>query len=79
MRSKTNITLKLDSNLLRRVKVAAAEQNTSISQYLTDQLRKALDSNAEYERAKRRAFQLMDEGFAGKWTPPRSRDELYER
>lgn len=79
MNAKSNITLKLDTDLLRKVKVAAAQQNTSISQYLTDQLRKALENNADYERAKRRAFKLMEEGFAGKWTPPRSRDELYER
>lgn len=76
---KTNLTLKLDKDLVREARILAAEQNTSISQLLTEQLHKVVESRKAYARAKRRAFKLMDEGFEGKWTPPSSRDELYER
>ena len=76
---KTNITLKVDADLLRQARILAAEENTSVSQLLAEQLRKVVESRKAYERAKRRAFKLVDEGFDGKWTPPRSRDELHER
>jgi predicted transcriptional regulator len=76
---KTNVTLKLDDKLLRQVRILAAQQNSSISQILTEQLQKVLDDRKAYERAKKRAFELMDEGFAWNFKPPRSRDELYER
>ena len=79
MASKTNITLKVDTDLLRKVKVVAAQQNKSISQLMISQLENLLDNRSAYERAKKRAFKLMDEGFDWNWKPPKSRDELYER
>jgi hypothetical protein len=76
---KTNVTLKLDDKLLREARILAAEQNTSISGLLAEQLQKAVESRKAYERAKKRAFKLMDEGFEWNWEPPRSRGELHER
>jgi hypothetical protein len=79
MASKTNVTLKLDTALVRKIKVVAAQQNTSISQLMTDQLEKLLESKNSYERSKQRALKLMEEGLDLNWTPPKSRDELHER
>jgi hypothetical protein len=79
MGRKTNITLKLDAELLQRVKVLAAQRGTSISALLSDKLQEVVTEDAEYEAAKRRAKALMREGWNLGFKKPRSRDELHER
>jgi predicted transcriptional regulator len=76
---KTNITLKLDRELLRRVRVLAAERDTSVSALLVDQLEKAVREDGSYERAKRRALARMKQATHLGYVPPASRDEFYER
>jgi predicted transcriptional regulator len=79
MSKKTNITLKLDADLLRRIKVLAAERGTSVSAILTSQLEQVVTRDEEYEEAMKRAISLMNESTASGWQKPRSRDELHER
>ena len=79
MPDKTNITLKLDVDLLRQVKVLAALKGTSISALLTRQLEEAVNQKFEYEEAKKSAKALMREASSLGWKKPRSRGELYER
>jgi hypothetical protein len=76
---KTNITLKLDADLLREVRIMAATQGTSISALLTERLEKMVRERKAYEGARRRALARLKQGFDLRWTPPRSRDELHER
>ena len=76
---KTNITLKLDADLLREARVMAAEEGSSISSLLGAQLQQIVSEHKGYARAKRRALARLREGFDLRWTPPRSRDELHER
>jgi len=76
---KTNVTLKLDAELLREARIMAAEQGSSISALLAAQLEKVVRGREEYEQAKRRALARLRKGFDLRWTPPRSRDELHER
>lgn len=76
---KTNITLKLDSDLLREIRILAAEQSTSISALLTQELEKAVHERKAYNRARRRALTRLREGLDLHWKPPQSRDELHER
>lgn len=76
---KTNLTLKLDEELVRAARVLAAQQNTSISQLMTEQLQKIVESRQAYERAKKRALKRLRNGMDLNFTPPRSRDELHER
>lgn len=76
---KTNITLKLDSNLLRQAKVLAAQEGTSISAMLTAQLEHLVRQRRDYERARKRALARLRQGMNLRWTAPRSRDELHER
>lgn len=76
---KTNITLKLDSNLLRQAKVLAAQEGTSISAMLTAQLEHLVRQRRGYERARKRALARLRQGMNLRWTAPRSRDELHER
>ena len=76
---KTNITLKLDSTLLREAKVLAAEDGTSISAMLAARLEQIVRERKTYDRARKRALARLREGLDLKWTPPHSRDELHER
>jgi hypothetical protein len=76
---KTNITLKLDSALLREIRVLAAEENTSISAMLAARLEQILRERKTYDRARKRALSRLREGMDLHWDPPRSRQELHER
>ena len=76
---KTNITLKLDADLIREARILAAEQNTSISALLAARLEQIVRERKTYDRARNRALARLREGLDLKWTPPRSRDELHER
>ena len=76
---KRNITLKLDSGLLREAKIIAAEQGTSISAMLAEQLEQVVRRESGYERARKRALARLREGMDLQWKKPLSRDELHER
>ncbi|HWH56267.1 MAG TPA: hypothetical protein VN682_01485 [Terriglobales bacterium] len=76
---KTNITLKLDAELLREARVLAAQEGISISAMLAARLEAIVRERKAYNRARRRALARLREGLDLHWTPPRSRDELHER
>jgi hypothetical protein len=76
---KSNITLKLDSDLLREVRVLAAEEGKSVSSLLATRLEQIVRDRKAYDRARRRALARLNEGFDLRWTRPRTREELHER
>jgi len=76
---KTNITLKVDVDLLRDARVIAAEEGRSVSALVADRLEALVRERRAFERARRRALARLREGLDLGWTPPRSRDELHER
>ncbi len=76
---KTNITLKLDRELLREARIMAAEEGSSISSLLAVRLQELVRERKGYARARRRARLRLRKGFDLGWTPPHSRDELHER
>ncbi len=76
---KTNITLKLDADLLREIRILAAEQDTSISALLAARLEEIVRQRKSYDRARQRALARLREGIDMRWTPARSRDELHKR
>jgi hypothetical protein len=76
---KTNITLKMDADLLREARVLAAEEDTSISAMLAARLEQIVRERKAYQRARKRALARLREGMDLRWTPPRSRDELHDR
>lgn len=77
--SKTNITLKLDRDLLREIRILAAEEDTSISELVAMKLRDEINSKKGNDKAKQRVLDRMRRGYNLGFTPPASRDELYER
>jgi hypothetical protein len=76
---KANITLKLDVELLREVRILAAQEDTSVSALLATKLERMVRERKAYDRCQRRALARLREGFDLTWKPPRSRDELHER
>lgn len=79
MSSKTNITLKIDRDLLREIKILAAREDTSISSLMTQLLEDRIKKDLDYEQAKRRALARIHNARHLNWQKPSSRDELYER
>jgi len=49
---KQNITLSIDQDLIKKVKVMAAQRQTSISGMLSDELRKVIQETEKYQWAK---------------------------
>jgi hypothetical protein len=76
---KTNITLKLDTALLREVRAIAAEKGTSVSALLMACLEQVVIKRKAYGHARKRALARLREGLDLHWTPSRSRDDLHER
>uniref|UniRef100_A0A7V5CTZ0 CopG family transcriptional regulator n=1 Tax=Acidobacterium capsulatum TaxID=33075 RepID=A0A7V5CTZ0_9BACT len=76
---KTNITLKVDAELLREARILAAEEGSSISAMVATRLEEVVRERKGYHKARRRALARLREGLDLRWTPPASRDELHER
>jgi hypothetical protein len=76
---KTNVTLKIEADLLREARILAAEEGSSISALLAARLQQAVRERKGFYQARRRAVARLKTGFDLRWTPPRSRDELHER
>lgn len=77
--SKRNITLKLDRDLLRQIRILAAEEDTSISALISARLREVIDLKKGRDVSKMKSLARMRKGYDLGFTPPASRDELYER
>jgi hypothetical protein len=76
---KTNITLKLDSEILRQVRIMAAEEGSSISGLLASKLEELVRHRKSYARSKSRALARLRNCTDHGWVRPASRDELHER
>ena len=76
---KTNITLKIDADILREARVLAAEEGRSISALVTDRLESMVRERKSFEKARRRAVARLRQGLDLQWTPAKARDELHER
>jgi hypothetical protein len=76
---KTNVTLKIEADLLREARVLAALEGSSISALLAARLEQAVRERKGYDQARRRAIARLRKGYDLRWTPASSRDELHER
>ncbi len=76
---KTNVTLKLDADLIREARILAAEEGTSISAMLAERVEALVRERRAFERARRRALGRLRHAPDLGWTRPASRDEIHER
>ena len=78
-RNKQNLTISLDPKLIRKARILAAKQGTSISNFLAKQIQTLVGEDDAYETAKRQALALLERGFHLGGVIPATRDELHER
>jgi hypothetical protein len=74
--AKTNLTLQLDEDVIRRAKVVAAKRGTSVSALVARELDELVAEDERYEAAQQRALELMANAkpMGGRsWT----RDDIY--
>lgn len=76
--TKVNITLKLDKDLVRKIRVLAAENGTSVSALLSAKLEEELGRRAAYEEAKKHALAVLAKGWDLGGRVP-TREEMHER
>jgi hypothetical protein len=76
---KQNVTVSLSQQTLRKVKILAAQQGSSISRLLAQQIETLVGQQEAYERAERQAALLLDQGFHLGGVIRASRDEWHER
>ena len=74
-----NITLSLPKSVLRRMKILAAQRQSSVSRLLTQAAENMLAEGTEYEAARKRQTALLEKGFNLGFRKPASRDELHDR
>ena len=76
---KANITLRLDTDLIREAKILAAQRGTSVSRMMAEQLESLIRREKDYVAAERRALARLEKGIDLCWSPSASRGELHER
>ncbi len=76
---KQNITLSLDTDLIKKGKIIASKKETSLNRLLSDFLKQIIDEEDFYEQCKRKAMNTLNKGYhlGGKITY--TREELHER
>ena len=78
-RQKQNLTIQLDRATIRKIKVLAAEEETSIGGLVVKQLEEVVGRKEAYRQAKQQALALMDAGFHLGGVIRATRDEWLER
>ena len=77
--TKQNVTVSLSQQTIRKAKILAAQQGSSISRLLAQQIETLVGRHEAYERAQRQAALLLDQGFHLGGVIRASRDEWHER
>jgi hypothetical protein len=77
--TKQNLTVSLTRQTLRKAKILAARRGSSISGLLAEQIEILVGEEEAYERARRQATELLDQGFHLGGVIRATRDEWHER
>jgi hypothetical protein len=76
---KQNITLAVETRLLKRARVFAARRGTSISAMLAGELHRIVEQEETYEQSKRRALEHLRAPFHLGGKRSRDRGTLHDR
>ncbi len=76
---KQNLTLSLEKELIKKVKVLAAQKETSITGLLSEYLEKLVTQEEAYLAAKKKALELLDKGYSLSGKRMNRRESLHER
>jgi predicted transcriptional regulator len=75
---KRNITLKLDDELLKRVRHLAIDEDKSVSAWVSDLILQTVSRQDAYEQARNEALDVLKRGLALGGTPL-TREQAHER
>ena len=76
--TRSNLTLQLDTDVIRRARIVAAKRGTSVSALAAIQLIELVDEDERVEQARERAQAILEKAVprgGRSWT----RDELHDR
>jgi hypothetical protein len=76
--TRANLTLQLDTEVIRRARIVAAKRGTSVSALAAAQLMELVDVDERFEQARGRAEALLEKA-APRGGRSWSRGELYDR
>lgn len=78
-KSKKNLTLRLDEDVIRQAKILAVREDMSVSALLARHVEESVRAVDEYDAARRNALEMLERGFhmGGEHNTPR--EELHER
>ncbi len=79
MATKHNITVAIDSGLLKKARAIAARRGRSVSALLADELRDLIGEDRAYEAARQRAKALLNAGFSLRGAQMRDRTAVHDR
>ena len=74
-----NLTLKIDEKLLRRARIRALEEGTTVNQVVRNYLTQYAVPRADRMRAFRRFLEIAEQARASSGGRKLKRDELHER
>ena len=77
--TKQNLTVSLPLQTIRKAKILAARRGSSISGLLAEQIEILVGEEETYERARRQATALLDQGFHLGGVIRATREEWHER
>lgn len=77
--AKSNITVAIESKLLKKARAVAARRGCSVSALLADELHDLVAEDAAYEAARLNAEALLKSGFSLKGARMTDRDSVHER
>jgi hypothetical protein len=76
---KQNITVQLDQAIIMEAKVIAAKRSTSLSRFLSDEIRKIALQESTYDKDKQLAIMRLQKGYSLGGVKLPKREELYTR
>ena len=76
--AKANLTIQLDTEVIRRARIVAAKRGMSVSAIVTRDLTELADRDALYEEARARAEELLEQAIPRGGRAWR-REDLHER
>ena len=74
-----NVTITLEEEVARWVRVEAARRETSVSRLVGEMLKELMMSEDAYEEARRQFFSIEPEFLRADDSPLPSREEVYDR
>ena len=78
-KSKKNLTLRLDEDVIHQAKVLAVREGLSVSTLLARHVEESVRAADEYESARRKALRALKHGFSMGGEHKTPREELHER